>query len=382
MIEAKDFSNLKRFPGETGNIFDIVLHKAMHLENIPDVLFLLALSTGSLAGFPLNGWLCLFVVFFFIFDWISIANLPKYRRSFGPIKPPVLMLAFLRMIPVIFTPPAIWIPLEVLGCFLQVYAFWMEPFDIRISRQQIVTSKLPVGVSFKLLHLGDLHLERLSIREEKLNQIIKDENADAILFSGDYLCLSSIRDKQSWLDLKQVLQEWNAPLGAFGVTGSPAVDLPENFPILLEETPVRLLVDEKVIISKGGAAIQLIGLECTHKPHLDGPRLKKLVDGSREGFKILLHHSPDIAPHISNDGIDLQLAGHTHGGQVCLPFFGPLFTGSLYGLQFKSGKYQLNNLVLYITRGLGLEGLSAPRVRFLCPPEIVVWEISGKDLKE
>ena len=96
----------------------------------------------------------------------------------------------------------------------------------------------------------------------------------------------------------------------------------------------------------------------------------------------MLHHSPDIAPHISDDSIDLQLAGHTHGGQVCLPFFGPLFTGSLYGLKFKSGKYVMNNLVLYITRGLGMEGLSAPRVRFLCPPEIVVWEITGKGTKE
>jgi hypothetical protein len=380
--EAKDFSKLDRFPGETGNYFDIVLHRAMRLENIPDVLFFLGLCGISFAGFLANGWLCLFVVVFFIFDWISIANLPKYRRSFGPIKPPVLILAILRMIPVMVTPPAIWVPLEVFGCFLQVYAFWVEPFDIRISKQQIISQKLPSGVSFKILHLGDLHLERLSIREDKINQIIQETGADVILFSGDYLCLSSIRDKQSWVDLKQVLQVWEAPLGTFGVTGSPAVDIPENFPSLLEGTPVMLLMDEKVKVSKEGSTIEVIGLNCTHKPHLDAPRLKSIMNESGTGFKILLHHSPDIAPHISNDGIDLQLAGHTHGGQVCLPFFGPLFTGSLYGLKFKSGRYQLDNLVLYITRGLGLEGLSAPRVRFLCPPEIVVWEILGKKSKE
>ena len=135
-------------------------------------------------------------------------------------------------------------------------------------------------MSFKILHLGDLHLERLSIREEKVNQIIKAENADAILFSGDYLCLSSIRDKQSWSQLKQFLQGWSAPLGVFGVTGSPAVDLPENFPYLLEGTPVKLLVDEKVTLSKDGADIQVIGLNCTHKPHLDAPRLHDLIEES------------------------------------------------------------------------------------------------------
>jgi len=378
LIKAKDFSKLGRFPGETGNIFDIVLHKAMHLEKLPDVLFLAGLAGIAFAGFPANGWQSLVVIIFFLLDWISIALLPKYRRSFGPIKPPVLILAVLRILPVIISPPIVWVPLEILGCFLQIYAFWIEPFQIKVSRQAILTAKLPAGIRFKLLHLGDLHLERLSIREEKLIQRIKEVDVDAILFSGDYLCLSSIRDKQSWAELKQVLSQWNAPLGVFGVTGSPAVDLPENFPVILEGTPVKLLIDEIVHLQKDEAAIQVIGLNCTHKPHLDAPRLNNLLEDVNDGFRILLHHSPDIAPHLTRGSVDLQLAGHTHGGQVCLPFFGPLFTGSLYGLKFKSGRYQLADMVLYITRGLGMEGLSAPRVRFLCPPEIVVWDIIGK----
>ena len=354
----------------------------MELENISDILFFLGLSLLSFAGFPVNGWFCIVVVSFFFFDWISIALLPKYKRSFGSVKPQVLLLAMLRMLPVLFTQPIIWVPLEIFGCILQVYAFWIEPFQIKTTRHKISSHKLHVGTKFIFLHLGDLHIERLSIREEKLNQIIKEINADAILFSGDYLCLSSIRDNQAWTDLQAVLQQWKAPLGVYGVTGSPAVDLPENFPALLDKTPVKLLMDEKVILQKDGATIQLIGIKCTHKPHLDAPRLEALLENEPEGFRLLLHHSPDIAPHIAEGSIDLQLAGHTHGGQVCLPLIGPLYTGSLYGLKFKSGRYQLNNLVLYITRGLGLEGLSAPRVRFLCPPEIVVWEISGTDNKE
>jgi uncharacterized protein len=382
LIKPEDFSSLSRFPGETGNIFDIVLHKAMGLEKIPDILFLIGLSGLSFLGFPVNGWLCLVVVAFFIFDWISISRLPKYRRSYGPIKPPVLVLAVFRMIPMIFTPPVFWVPLEILGCLLQIDAFWMEPNRISISHQEINTKKLPAGTQFKFIHLGDLHVERSSVREEKVNKIIRDIEADAILFSGDYLCLSSIRDKQSWADLRDILQQWKAPLGVYGVTGSPAVDLPENFPDLLGGTPLKLLVDESVSLNKGDASIQLIGLKCTHKPHLDVPRLDGILKEGQKGFHLLLHHSPDIAPQISNNGIDLQLAGHTHGGQVCLPFFGPVFTGSLYGLKFKSGRYEINNLTLYITRGIGMEGLSAPRVRFLCPPEIVVWLINGIGSKE
>jgi predicted MPP superfamily phosphohydrolase len=377
LIKAKDFTHLNRFPGETGNLFDILLHKAMDIEKIQGFVFFAVLLSLSFTGYPVNQWNCLLILPFFIFDWLSIYLLPKYKRSFGPIKPQVIILAILRMIPVIFLHSDIWLPLEILGCIFQIYGFWIEPFNIKVSRQQIVTPKIPAGIRYKLIHLGDLHLEHLSIREEKLTKFIQQISADAILFSGDYLGLSSIRNPQAWDELKQVLMNWKAPLGVFGVTGSPAVDLAENFPKILDGTSLRLLNEDIVILEKDGAVLQLVGLSCSHRPNLDIQRLNKILPGKYSGFRILLYHSPDIAPQINPGNIDLQLAGHTHGGQVCLPFIGPLFTGSLYGLKFKSGIYRFKNMVLYITRGIGLEGLSAPRVRFLCPPEITVWDIIG-----
>lgn len=378
MIEAKDFSRRNNFPGQTGNLFDVILHRAMALEEIPGVQFFILLTGLTFLGFWTNGYYCLSLLFFFIFDWISISLLPTYKRSFGPVKPQVLLLALCRMIPVIFSGPVVWIPLEIIGCFLQVHAFWFEPYRIHVTRQVFITEKFPPGSHFKIMHIGDLHLERYSIREKRLNELVSRLCPDVILFSGDYLCLSSIRDKAAWTDLQRVLREWQAPLGIFGVTGSPAVDLPENFPDLLEKTPVNLLNDEIVELRNNEASLQIIGLNCTHKPHEDYPRLREILGKLKPGFRLLLHHSPDISPLITDGGIDLQLAGHTHGGQVCLPLIGALFTGSLYGTTFQSGRYTFGNLVLYITRGLGLEGLSAPRVRFFCPPEIILWDISGK----
>jgi predicted MPP superfamily phosphohydrolase len=96
---------------------------------------------------------------------------------------------------------------------------------------------------------------------------------------------------------------------------------------------------------------------------------------------LLLHHSPDLAPNASRYGFDLMLSGHTHGGQVCLPFYGAIFAGSLYGKTFESGRYKVNGMELYVTRGLGMEGAVAPRVRFLCQPEIIVWDICGEKKK-
>jgi predicted MPP superfamily phosphohydrolase len=92
-----------------------------------------------------------------------------------------------------------------------------------------------------------------------------------------------------------------------------------------------------------------------------------------------LYHTPDLAPVAAAQGVDLQLSGHTHGGQVRLPFFGALFTSSLYGKKFEAGRYQVGALTLYVSRGIGLEGKGAPRARFLCPPEMILWEIGALD---
>jgi len=71
------------------------------------------------------------------------------------------------------------------------------------------------------------------------------------------------------------------------------------------------------------------------------------------------------------DGFDLQLSGHTHGGQVRFPVVGALVTGSLYGKQLESGIFRLKEMLLFVTRGIGMEGAAAPRVRVFCPPEIM-----------
>lgn len=381
-MKMRDFSNKSRFPGETGNLLDIILHKAMLLERIPSPLFFALLIILCFAGYPNNGIISIALIFFFLFDWISISLLPRFKRSYGPAKPQVLSLAMLRILPVLIFPFSVWLPLQVVGCLLQIYGFWIEPFQLKVVTQEIQSDKLPESFTLKLLHIGDLHLEHQSIREKKLNNIIQTIAPEIILFSGDFLNLSFIRNQKAWSELREVLSGWNAPWGIFCVTGSPAVDLPENFPHLLTGTLLKLLEDESVYIEKNGTHFEIIGLRCTHKPHMDAPKLLNIIGKEHPHFRILLYHSPDIVPSIPRDSIDLHLAGHTHGGQICLPIIGPLFTGSLYGLKFKSGRYNLHNLVLYITRGLGLEGLSAPRVRFLCPPEVVVWNIIGSERKD
>jgi predicted MPP superfamily phosphohydrolase len=94
-------------------------------------------------------------------------------------------------------------------------------------------------------------------------------------------------------------------------------------------------------------------------------------------LSLLLYHTPDLIETADREEIDLYLAGHTHGGQVRLPFFGAIVTMSAYGKQYEMGLYQLNPTTLYVSRGVGMEGMGLPRVRFLCPPEIVLIELGA-----
>lgn len=382
----QDFSTRKYFPGTASSDFEKLIKLWNKIEMLPAgifplALFLLAFVPGILntairrplwrtmtGGFGLLG--------FFISDWAMISTLPLARKSFGPAKPPTLILAFLRLIPALLPRPLNWIG-QGIGSLLVAYGFWVEPHKLVLARETLRTEKLSAGPPLRILHLGDLHMERITEREEYLLESVRRLNPDLILFSGDFLNLSNLHDPVAWDHAREVLRQLDAPLGVYAVTGSPAVDKPGLVRRLLDGLHIRWLEDEKITLTHLGQSIDLVGIACTHKPFVDGPRLRKVLNGGTRRFTILLYHTPDLAPIAARAGIDLQLSGHTHGGQVRLPGYGAVVTASLYGKRFESGRRQLGTMTLYVTRGIGMEGKGAPRVRFLCPPEIVLWEVSG-----
>jgi uncharacterized protein len=373
-----DFSNRRNFPGTLDNEFDVILRRVDDVEKIPGLLFagllfLLALlpTYGSWA-WTAGLWM------FFLGDWLLLALLPRYRRSFGPAKPPTLILAIMRMVFAFLPFPAALV-LQIVGTLLVIYGFWIEPHRLTVTHHRLLSPKLKPGRPVRVLHLGDLHIERQTAREQRLNRLVEELKPDVILFSGDVINLSYVEDPQAWQAAREVWSQWRAPHGVYVVTGSPAVDLEHVFPRLVEGLDLNWLKEDCVTLQINEQEIDVIGLTCTHKPFIDGPLLEKLTAQSGGRFTILLYHTPDLAPNAANTGvIDLQLSGHTHGGQIRLPAYGAFFAASLYGKRFEAGRTEIGKLTLYVTRGIGLEGKAAPRVRFLCPPEIILWEINGQ----
>jgi predicted MPP superfamily phosphohydrolase len=288
------------------------------------------------------------------------------------------MLAVLRT-PFMLLPFWWGVAFELLGTFLVVYGFYLEPFLLDVHHETLLTDKIPPGTTLKIAHLGDLHIERLTRREKDILRQLEKASPDLILFSGDILNLSYVYDPTAQQDAVKFLNSLHAPLGVYGVTGSLPVDPPEVYRGMTEGTPLRWLDDQIETLKSGETQIAITALTCSHHPDEDFEKLEKigLPDLKSGTINVLLYHSPDIAPLVQQVGYDLQLSGHTHGGQVRLPFYGAIFAASLYHKTFEAGRYLLGKMTLYVTRGLGMEGGIAPRVRFLCRPELILWEIKG-----
>ena len=214
--------------------------------------------------------------------------------------------------------------------------------------------------------------------EERLLQLVQEVAPDIIVLTGDYVNLSCVDDPVAHEHARQVLSQLSAPRGVFAVLGSPPVD--RNSAPDFDDLSITLLRDEFVTIDVGDERkITLLGLDCSHHLEEDEERLHILLDETPAGaYRLLLYHSPDLMPAASQAGVDLYLCGHTHGGQIRLPLYGAIVTSSRLGKQFEMGHYEMNGAHLYVSRGVGLEGLGAPRIRFLCPPKwcFSPWPIS------
>ncbi|MDF1825436.1 MAG: metallophosphoesterase [Verrucomicrobiales bacterium] len=190
-------------------------------------------------------------------------------------------------------------------------------------------------------------------------EAINAENVDVVMLAGDY-----ISDQTAAMEsLCGALSGLRPRLGSFGVLGNhDGWHFDESIPRLLGEAGIRLLVNESADFSEfavAGADSYWAG-----RPDL----AHALGDTDKDKPVILGWHEPDTFDSYGDRRIALQLSGHTHGGQICAPFHGPV-TLPRYGKKYPFGHYKQANRSLYVTRGMGTVNIPA---RFLCAPEVAI----------
>lgn len=221
----------------------------------------------------------------------------------------------------------------------------------------------PAMDGFRLLHLSDLHADFHPDFPRALADTVAGLAYDAVVMTGDYR-MRTIGDFMPAMNaMRTIVAALHGPI--FAVLGNhDFLEMTSE----LEAMGVRVLLNEWASLGSGADAPVVLGVDDPHFFQTDD--LDRALAGVPAGRPlVLLSHSPELFESARRAGVGLQLSGHTHGGQVCLPGGRIVFSNARGPRSMTRGAWRHGALRGYTTRGAGCSGLD---VRFNCPPEIVV----------
>lgn len=262
-----------------------------------------------------------------------------------------------------------FLAIGLLGVAGSVYAFAYEPHNLEVTHHRVVSER--VDAPLRIAVIADLQTDAPGDHERAALQAVMDAKPDLIVFVGDVI---QHRDAQAYADAWETLRglakplRLDAPLGVFLVEGDsehPHGDdwVPHaeamGLTVWPRETTSRRVRDDVILTGFGLLASASSTLE---------------VARPDTRFHVVFGHRPAFA--LGDIDADLLLAGHTHGGQVQLPGWGPLLTLSKVPRRWTWGRTELpSGATLLVSRGVGMERAAAPRIRFWCRPEVMIVDV-------
>lgn len=256
--------------------------------------------------------------------------------------------------------------LAAAGVVCMAYGYFVEPYWPDVTRTTVSTARLPAGSRpIRIVHISDLHCDPVPRLEQRLPDLVKREHPDLILFTGD-----AINSPAGLPVFKRCLTELSAIAPTYAVRGNWDAFYWKDLD-LFGKTGALELKGEAVPLMLNGNRLYVAGAPVGQP----GAKEKALSAVPAGMLSIFLYHYPSAIVEAAQSKVDLLCAGHTHGGQVALPLYGALITLSKLGKQYEAGLYRLQDTWIYVTRGVGMEGGPAPRVRFCARPEISVIDL-------
>ncbi|MDD5423832.1 MAG: metallophosphoesterase [Candidatus Omnitrophica bacterium] len=264
-----------------------------------------------------------------------------------------------------FTKPAIAVHLlSIAGIVCLLYAIFIEPEWIEINKVEITTAKLS-KTSIRIVQIADTHCYPKDRIEAKVAALVNSLKPDLIVFTGD-----TVNTPDALPLFRKTLGSLKAGTGKLAVTGNYDYWFLRGRD-LFGGTGFQVLKKDSVKLAKNGESIYITGLDFGN-----GNKWREAISKVPWGYySILLYHKPDLIEDIRGSNVDLYLCGHTHGGQIALPVYGAVITYARYGKRYEAGEYKVGNTILYVNRGLGLEGKAPIKARFFARPEITVFDI-------
>ena len=236
--------------------------------------------------------------------------------------------------------------------------------QIQVRHNYIGMNALPSRFNgFTLLHISDLHVEMSEGAMRRLAELLPEMIYDVCVLTGDYRSATFGPFDAALEGLARVRSHLKNPV--YGVLGNhDTIRMVSG----LEDTGIRMLLNECEKILRGDQAIYLAGIDDAHYFRIDNIE-KAASDVPRDGFSVLLSHTPEIYRQAAHAGFDLLLSGHTHGGQICLPGSIPITLDSVLPRHMGSGAWKYHDMFGYTSVGVGS---SIVAVRINCLPEITL----------
>lgn len=271
----------------------------------------------------------------------------------------------------------IFLAILLCGLSLALWAFVIEPNRLVVRKSEIKLADWPASLNgLRIVAISDIHAGSRYINEAKLDKLVamvNETEPDLIVILGDFIA----RDEKEKLLMEpevtaRHLSALRSKYGNYAVLGNHDWMFDgERVRRSLTSAGIRVLESEAASIEKDGQTIWLLGVPdlWTRQPIDLRPALLQI---NKPGPIIALTHNPDVFPTLPST-ITLTLAGHTHGGQVSIPFIGRPVIPSRYGERYAIGQIVENNRHLFVTPGIGTTGIA---VRFRVPPEISVVTVS------
>jgi uncharacterized protein len=258
-----------------------------------------------------------------------------------------------------------------------VYAKSLEPAWVEVNQVKLKLPRLGKAFDgFRMVQVSDIHMGGW-MNEERFTHImdlVLEQKPDLLAISGDFVHINWDRTHLggSLVELGNVF----AKMGDFlrvGVLGNhDLVSGPEDIRSLMEKHQIRDLTNAVFSLERGADRLHLAGVDDLREGAPDLEKVLRVLP--EDGASILVSHEPDFADQSAPSGrFDLQISGHTHGGQVVVPLLGPPMLPD-GGKKYYDGLYKVGTMLQYTNRGVGM---TWPFVRFNCRPEITVYTLQA-----
>ncbi|MCG3175243.1 MAG: hypothetical protein MOGMAGMI_00165 [Candidatus Omnitrophica bacterium] len=260
--------------------------------------------------------------------------------------------------------------LDGTGTVLRWTGLWQwglrHALEYRVREHRIRHERGKGGLSgYRILHLSDLHAEGISDGGRSLRERIRAIPADVCVLTGDFRYHEKGDGTAAVRLTASLFEGLTYKHGIYAVLGNH--DSVRMVP-QLESAGIRVLLNEGVAVERGGLRLWLAGVDDPHYYRLHD--IDRALEGARpEDLKLLLAHSPDIAPEAAGRGVDVYLCGHAHGGQICLPGGVPIIANLRVSRKYFAGPWTHDRMIGYTSRGSGASGLP---VRYFSHPEITI----------